>query len=106
MLAAGGQHQYLYQNPSRGYMSSMDDRAHFGLGAAQRVDSLEVIWPDGRRQVLTNLGVDRLLIVRQRDASGNASPLPLPPSPAFAPLDPQRSIAYRQRLSNFVDYDV
>src|SRR5438034_7179822 len=31
VLTAGGQKQYLYQSPYRGYMSTMDDRAHFGL---------------------------------------------------------------------------
>ena len=49
----------------------MDDRAHFGLGRAQRVDTLEVRWPDGRYQVLTGLGgrsarCDR---AKRRDAS-------------------------------------
>ena len=39
----------------------MDDRLHFGLGAARQVDSLEVIWPDGRYQLLTNVSADRML---------------------------------------------
>src|SRR2546426_10003438 len=68
VLTAGGQKQYLYQSPYRGYMSTVDDRAHFGLGAATRVDSLEVIWPDGRYQLLTDLAVDRMVTVRQHDA--------------------------------------
>src|SRR5207245_8096975 len=70
ILTAGGQKQYLYRSPYRGYMSTMDDREHFGLGRARRVDTLEVIWPDGRHQLLTNLDVDRLLVVRQQDATG------------------------------------
>src|SRR5207249_9563965 len=43
VLTAGGQKQYLYQSPYRGYMSTMDDRAHFGLVRAGRVDSLQEI---------------------------------------------------------------
>src|SRR5437867_1401251 len=67
ILTAGGQNQYLYHSPYRGYMSTMDDREHFGLGRAKRVDSLDVIWPDGRHQLLTDLAVDRMLTVRQGD---------------------------------------
>src|SRR6184192_4243451 len=76
ILTAGGQKQYLYHSPYRGYMSTMDDREHFGLGRAKRVDSLEVIWPDGRYQLLTDLAVDRMLTVQQGDArkKGATSP--------------------------------
>src|SRR5205814_3982042 len=69
ILTAGGQKQYSYHSPYRGYMSTMDDREHFGLGRAKRVDSLEVIWPDGRYQLLTNLAFDRIVTLRRGDAS-------------------------------------
>jgi len=35
---------------SSSYLSSSDPRAHFGLGAIERVDSIEVRWPDGLRE--------------------------------------------------------
>ncbi|HEX6627027.1 MAG TPA: VCBS repeat-containing protein [Gemmatimonadaceae bacterium] len=68
-LTAGGKKQYLYQSPYRGYMSTVDERPHFGLGPVNSVDTLEIEWPDGRRQTLTNLPVDRLLTVKQSDAT-------------------------------------
>src|SRR6266705_2320968 len=55
ILTAGGQKQYLYHSPYRGYMSTMETGEHFGLGHARRVDSMAVPWPDGRSQVLTDL---------------------------------------------------
>jgi hypothetical protein len=69
ILTASGKKQHIYQTPYRGFMSTMDDRAHFGLGHARRVDSLEVEWPDGRYQLLTNLDADHLLTVKQSDAT-------------------------------------
>jgi hypothetical protein len=134
ILTAGKQTQYLYQSPERGFMSTVDDRLHFGLGRATRVDSLEVAWPDGRRQVLTGLDVDRLLVVKQSDArcgsfgrsapSGRHVDLHLQqicrPEP-FAPLEGrlregpalsarpfERSVApaYAQRTNPLVDYGV
>src|SRR5665811_997066 len=72
--------QYIYHSPYRGFMSTMDDRDHFGLGRVKRVDSLEVIWPDGRYQLLTGLNVDRLLVVKQADATEKRRAKPSPPA--------------------------
>jgi hypothetical protein len=108
ILTAGGTKQYLYQSPYRGFMSSVDDRAHFGLGAAKRVDTLEVIWPDGRLQKLTGLEVDRLVTVKQSDATEKrAGPILVPPAQRlFEPIDSARSIAYKHQTENVVDYGI
>ena len=106
VLTAGGQRQYLYHSPYRGFMSTMDDREHFGLGAATHVDSLAVTWPDGRMQVLTDLGVDRMITVRQSDAS-TANNLHQPPPPSTT-LRFQRAAAppYKQVLPASSDFEV
>ena len=100
---AGRNKQYVYQTPSRGFMSSVDDRPHFGLGRATVVDSLDVTWPDGRYQRLTNVGVDREIVVRQADAK-QRQPAAAMPHPLFATVDPGRAIAYKQAADNLIDY--
>ena len=108
ILTAGGQKQYLYHSPYRGYMSTMDDREHFGLGRATRVDSLEVTWPDGRYQLLTGLDVDRMVALRQGDASKTGATSPTSPNlPNRLQLfQPVSAIKYKHQASSFVDYDV
>lgn len=107
ILTAGGQKQYIYHNPYRGYASTMDDRAHFGVGHATRVDSLEVIWPDGRHQLLTHLDVDRILTVKQGDATRQASPPHAERrSPVFQPMDARRALRYRHQAGRLVDFSV
>jgi hypothetical protein len=69
VLTVAGAKQYLYQSPYRGYMSTVDDRLHFGLGRAMRADSLEVFWPDGRYHLLTAVDADRVITVSHRVAS-------------------------------------
>ncbi len=49
--------------PSRGFQSSIDYRIHFGLGKAESVDSLKVVWPDRTVSVLTNIPIDTLFKV-------------------------------------------
>jgi len=50
-----------------GFLSQGDPRPHFGLGPRARVDRLEIRWPSGRVQVLTNLAPDQILKVREPD---------------------------------------
>lgn len=111
-LFAGGKRQDVYCSPYRGFMSTMDDRAHFGLGQTTHVDSLRIEWPDGGRQTLTNLTADRLLIVRQSDAThpppggGDASTVPeFPTGKWFAPLT-LRGLQYKQEPTSGVDYNI
>src|SRR5207237_2837818 len=66
---AQGETQLLEQQPTRGFESSVDTRLHFGLGKATRIDSLTVIWPDRRFQILTNVAANRLLTLSQSDAT-------------------------------------
>jgi hypothetical protein len=108
-LTAGGRKQYLYASPYRGFMSTVDDRLHFGLGRTSRVDTLEVTWADGRRQRLMNLEVDRLLVVRQTDATEKIQrgmPKPQTGEQVFEPLDAGKVLAYKQRTGSILDYTV
>ena len=36
------------------YMSASDPRIHFGLGKRTKIDSLEITWPSGQVDKLTN----------------------------------------------------
>ena len=105
ILTAGGRKQYLYHSPFRGYLSTMETLEQFGLGTHTRVDSLEVIWPGGRSQVLTGLDVDQKITVRESDASRAPARYPIPDTryPFFQPL---RALPYKHPGGAFVDYDV
>jgi enediyne biosynthesis protein E4 len=47
------------------YDSNNDMRVHFGLGAATRVDSVEVRWPSGLTEHFDNLGIDKINEVKE-----------------------------------------
>jgi enediyne biosynthesis protein E4 len=48
-----------------GYNSSSDKRVHFGLGDASIVDRIEIRWPSGQRQTLSQVAADRILTIVQ-----------------------------------------
>ncbi len=56
---------------SRGYLSAVSDKLHFGLKDAEQIDSLLVIWPDKSYQKLTNLSVNSEVTVKQSNATGD-----------------------------------
>ena len=47
------------------YISQEDKRPHFGLGAATRVDGVEVRWPDGTRTTLQDVKANQVLQLEQ-----------------------------------------
>jgi hypothetical protein len=62
---AGGRHWQRSINPSYSYLCSNDPRAHFGLGQVERVDSIEVIWPDGTAEGFPGQSVDQIVVLRK-----------------------------------------
>jgi hypothetical protein len=46
-----------------GYSSSSDKRVHFGLGSASVIDMIELHWPTGVKQIITNVKADQVLTV-------------------------------------------
>jgi hypothetical protein len=45
------------------YAATSDPRIHFGLGAASKVDLLEIYWPSGKKETIVVPGVDRIFTV-------------------------------------------
>jgi hypothetical protein len=54
------------------YLSHNDLRIHFGLGAAEKVDLLEIRWPSGQIDSFRKLSVDRIVVAKEgaRDVEG------------------------------------
>ncbi len=48
-----------------GFLVQSDPRVHFGLGTARRVDAIEIRWPGGTVQRLTDQPVNRILKIRE-----------------------------------------
>jgi enediyne biosynthesis protein E4 len=65
LLAAGGAHQRGDVASGRSVMSQSDRRVHFGLGAATRVDRLEVRWANGPTVAYEVPAIDQEIVIDQ-----------------------------------------
>jgi hypothetical protein len=73
VLEAGGKKQTRFVQSGGSYCSSSDRRHVLGLGAADRIDKLTVIWPDGKEQPFAGLKLDRYY--RLSEGATRAEPL-------------------------------
>jgi hypothetical protein len=60
--------QYNQATTAVSYNSSSDKRVHFGLGSAGVIDTIELTWPSGIKQVLKNVKADQILTVTESGA--------------------------------------
>jgi hypothetical protein len=111
-----GEKQIVEQMPTRGFLSSVDPRPHFGLGSSNRIDFLTVIWPDHRFQTLTDLEGDRILTLSQMDASGSyryqnpTAPTPRARGqpaavPMFTDITAKTRVDFKHEEDTFYDYN-
>ena len=47
------------------YLSQNDLRVHFGLGTHERADRVEILWPSGKTETLTDLQADHFFAVKE-----------------------------------------
>jgi hypothetical protein len=73
-LTAGGRTQVREVKAGSSYLSQNDPRIHFGLGAATRVDRLEVRWPSGRTDTLQDVPANQIISIREGDGIVRATP--------------------------------
>ncbi len=97
------QYQELYL--TRGYMSSVENILHFGLGDSNVVDSLKVVWPDGKTQEFTDIKGNRVLVLDYSDAANpSAVRGQNRGSPLFEYLTETTRVEFTHRENHFNDF--
>lgn len=103
-LISGTKKQHRFVSPYRGYLSTVENIQHFGLGDIAQIDSLLITWPDGTQQVQTNLAVDQTLTIDYQPNQENI----IPAVPVTTPLlDPKNlGVDFVHQEKDFVDFKV
>ncbi|MEO8764001.1 MAG: VCBS repeat-containing protein [Ginsengibacter sp.] len=60
----GDNKMQVYENsPYRGYLSTVDDKAFFGLDSIKIIDSVVINWFNGKKQVIPKVGINQFMKV-------------------------------------------
>lgn len=101
-----GTQQYYEHSPFRGYLSSVEPVAHFGVGDRTTIDSVQIFWPDGRYQLLRDLPTDQVVALQWQEAQpGPVSPQPVG-RPLLQPVAVQHGLRYVHEEQDMVDFNI
>jgi hypothetical protein len=73
-VLAGGLTQSDEVRSGGSYLSSSDLRLHFGLGAATKIDRIELTWPSGEKTSLENVPANQMLTITEGKGITGAKP--------------------------------
>jgi hypothetical protein len=107
------QTQFYEHSPYRGYLSTQEATAHFGLGDVAVVGEVVVTWPGGRMQTLRNVKADQVLTVDIRKAGSgeqgagdNKAVASSAPRPLFTDVTDSLGVRYVHREDDYIDFNV
>jgi enediyne biosynthesis protein E4 len=66
-----GEKQVYENTPYRGYLSTIENVAHFGLGKIKTVDEVKITWQSGKVSILKNVKANQVLTVDENQAVEN-----------------------------------
>ncbi|GAA3510328.1 VCBS repeat-containing protein [Aquimarina addita] len=88
---------------TRGYLSSVENILHFGLGTSSKTDTLKVIWPDGEQQLLYNVVPNQILTLKYADAI-EINKEHITTTPFFTSIPDSTAIHYTHTEDDFIDF--
>lgn len=102
----GNQKQVYENSPYRGYLSTVDKKAFFGLGNVKAIDSLIIRWPNHKKQIITNVPVNQLFKADVKDASVVDNWIRSKQSSSFfTDITASSGIHYTHQENDYVDFN-
>jgi hypothetical protein len=100
-----GNIQLKHMMPTRGFLSSMEPRLHFGLKKNDKIDSVIVVWNDGRSEVMTNVAANSSVVFDQKNASSHELSIAAykTSTPLFQDITQSINIPWHHEENNYLD---
>ncbi len=106
--AGANKMQYQQLMLTRGFQSSSDNRIHFGLDSSRVADSVLIVWPGQKFQLLKNVPVNQQLTILYKDAGGVFSYESFfkKEKTFFNDISDEINVKWQHRENNFTDFNV
>ncbi|GAA3647486.1 VCBS repeat-containing protein [Flavivirga jejuensis] len=104
-IISNNKKQFQELSLEHGYISSMASLLHFGLGKETIIDTLNVEWQDGKTQTLTNVSVNKTLVLSYADATLNKIEKKLKKEQPFNSKDNVLDTLFVHIENGYNDYD-
>ena len=103
-----GKIQYQQLMPTRGFQSSSEPKLHFGLDSLKYIDSILIVWPDQKYQVLKNTPAIPKMVANQSHAGGvfDYNTFFPPAKEMLENISSQLISNWKHRENDFLDYNV
>jgi enediyne biosynthesis protein E4 len=96
---------HLYEHyPTRGYLSSVEQIAHFGLGNFKFADSITIEWPNGKTQQLDRIPANQTITADISKAIMNDIHVE-EKQPLFSNINSQTNLDFIHTEYDFIDFD-
>ncbi|MEP7108864.1 MAG: VCBS repeat-containing protein [Ferruginibacter sp.] len=104
---AGNKLQVYENSPYRGYLSTVDCKAFFGLDNIKTVDSVTIQWNNGKKQAIPNVATNQLLKVDIANAGLLTSTVNevVASTNLFTDVTTSLGISYRNFDPDFIDFN-
>ena len=99
---SNSQYQELYT--SRGYLSSVQNIVHFGLGDDPAIDELKIVWPNGKKSIFKNLKANQILKINTDNARNNIEITPSEKTIFSKESTQNLGIDFHHHEKNIADY--
>jgi len=104
IVKQANQKQVLEQYLTRGFESSVSPILHFGLGVDTIVPEVQVIWPDGKEQVITNISSNQCKDLYYKDAD-KIHDFSYPKPSLFTDVTNSMKLKHKHEEDMYNDYD-
>ena len=91
---------------NRGFESTVDDKIHMGFDTVRFIDSLEVVWPDGKYELLRDVKANTVLVLDYSSAKQKIEQETKVSKPLFTEVSHELGIDYTHSENEFVDFKV
>ena len=95
--------QYKEFMTTRGFQSSCEPMVHFGLKTTTQIDSLSIVWPDGKEQTIKSLANNQTHTIEYKDAKKRTAKKDAT-KPTFKELNAKSVIDFTHQEVYYDDY--